>query len=759
MVTAPSLRMCLLSMPGGVLVRAVGGSARPRQRRRGRGVRLAGAAVLTLLLLVTTPALARADAIPVPAPSTAPSGAGRLTPDPQPGPSPQPPGGAPAAPTPAPATPSNPPGSLPWAGDVPPTGTGVAPDEDATGTCPAGATDCAGQPSIPPPPSPQTTPTAPDITGDGSGGGVVGWITRGITSAINSFFRGLVTAALNPLLTLLGETLLTTPTPSQLPAIGQMWQTSWGITVAAYSLLIMIGGITIMMYQTVQTRTSIKEILPRIPLGFLAASLSQFLAGQAIELANPIPAAILGQGLDGDTASAQLRNIILGAIVPPLGPTGATAEVNRSIFVVFLGLFLAGGVVALLCTYIARVVITVALIGVAPLALSGHALPQTEKMAFWWWRAFGACLGIQIAQSFVLIASFKVFFTPGGFTLLGPTKDGVVNLLAALTLIYLLFKIPFWMMPRIGRGGGILGRVIRSYVLGRTLGLLGGRTGTGRANRAPGRRRRRGRRRNGDGDPYARVEADANGQLLLPLTRVPRVRRPPRHRNVPHQRTPGTPRTRPGYRQLSIPFDDAIGVPGGRYLYRERGQWVDRDGQLLLPFEVDQASPPAPPPAGRRPPPTPTRRPGRGPRPRQLELQFDPYRGLRPDRTGQYALPLDGLQRAPRPDRPDAAQPGGATPPRRGGSLPSRRPRPVTGRQLELPFDPYQGVRADWTGQYALPLEGLQRLPRPSPPAPPSPARPGPTQRPAQPVPPRHQQLMLPHMPQRTRPRPTLPGR
>ncbi|WP_256804653.1 hypothetical protein [Frankia sp. ACN10a] len=409
-------------------------------------------------------------------------------------------------------------GSTPSTSNPPGGGTGTG---TSSPPCADDDADCLPQPTAPPPPTPHTTPTTPD-TGDGGGGGgggAVGWITRGITSAINSFFRSLVTAALNPLLDLLGRTLLTTPKPSDLPAIGELWTTSWGITVATYSILIMIGGITIMMFQSVQARTSIKEITPRIPLGFLAATLSQFLAGKAIEIANPLPAAILGQGLDPDTASQQLRNIILGAIAPPIGPTGATGVVNRSIFFIFLGLFLAGSIVALLCTYIARITITVALIGIAPLALSGHALPQTEKIAYWWWKAFFSCISIQISQSFVLIASFKVFFAPGGFTVFGPKPDGLVNLLAAITLIYFLFKIPFWMMPKIGQGGGsVLGRIVRAYVTGRALGLLGGgRFGRG-PQRTPTARRRQ--------TPPPRRQAQN------PITRRP-PRQPPRGRTTP----------------------------------------------------------------------------------------------------------------------------------------------------------------------------------------------------------------------------------
>jgi hypothetical protein len=726
----------------GTLVQAV--RAAGREHGRGRwGLRLAGAAALTLLLVVAFPALAHAAPVtPAAAPSAAPSAGSRPTPNPQPGPSPQAPtgtsgpsGASGTSPTPtAPAAPSNPPGSLPWAGDVPPTGT----DDSSPGACAGDAAGCSSKPSAPPPPSPQTTPTAPS-TG-GSGGGIVGWITDAINGAITAFFRTLVTAALNPLLDLLGHTLLTTPEPSQLPAIGEMWSTSWAISITAYGTLIMFGGITVMALGTVQSRISVKEVAPRIPIGFLASGLSQFLAGKAIQIANTLPGGILGQGLNPDTAAGQLKNIVLGAIVPTPGGYG------KSIFVIFLGVFLAGSVVALLCTYIARITIEVVLIGAAPLALAGHGHPLTEKMALWWWRAFFGCLGIQIAQSFVLIAAFKVFFTPGGFTVFGPSPDGVVNLLAAITLIYFLFKIPFWMMPRIGHGGsGIVGRVVRAYLIGRTLGLLGGRfrgrgpqrrRGPGPRPRPPGPRpgprpqpqpqpqpRPRpgpgpgpgpqpgprpqpqpqpgpqpgpgpGPRPGGPGprpqpgsggpaDPYGRIEVDADGQGLIPLTRVPRVRRPGPARGVPRPPRPASPadRSRPRHRQLSIPFGQAV-ASGGRYLPRDGGTWVDRDGQLLLPFEVDKPHPLAAPQPVRRPSSAPSR-PAR-PRGRQLELPFDPYRSIRPDRTGQYAFPLEGLHRAPRPTRP--AAPAALPPASRPASPP--RPTPPRYRQLMLPNMP-----------------------------------------------------------------------
>ncbi|WP_241840382.1 hypothetical protein [Frankia sp. CcI49] len=679
---------------------------------------LAGTAAFALLLVVLLPAVASAAPAP-PVPATAPSTDTPTptgpTPNAQPGPSPVPPGQE------APVTPAPSGGGVtpaPDAPDTPPDDTNTDTDSGGAGgpaePCPADTADCSTAAEVPPPPTPapQTTPAAPDTSGDG--GGIVGWITDAINDAITAFFRALVTAALNPLLDLLGRTLLTTPELSELPAIGELWSTSWAISVTAYGTLIMFGGITVMALGTVQSRISVKEVLPRIPIGFLAAGLSQFLATKAIQIANVLPGAILSDGLDPDAAAEQLKTIILAAIVPTPGGVG------KSIFVIFLGLFLAGSVVALLCTYIARVVIEVALIGAAPLALAGHGHPLTEKVAFWWWRAFFGCLGIQIAQSFVLIASFKVFFTPGGFTMFGPTPDGVVNLLAAITLIYFLFKIPFWLMPRIGHGGGgILGRVVRAYVMGRALGFLGGRgrrgagrvggrTGRGRGGRGRGGGGGRGRpRRGGPGggrgggspSPYAHVGATATGQLMLPLTQVPRVRRPGTARGVPRPPRQAGPagRARPRHRQLTIPFGQAV-APGGRYLPHGGGAWANRDGQLLLPFEVDQ---PRSPTAA----PQPMRRP---------------------------ASARAGAGRRSGPGRPTPS-----------------RPAPPRAWQPELPFDPYRGIRPDRTGQYALPLEGLHRTPRPARPAPaPVASRPS---LPARPVPPRYRQQMLPHMPRRPR--------
>lgn len=339
---------------------------------------------------------------------------------------------------------------------------------------------CPGQGCLPQPMTSAPPPTGPGTGPSGEGGAGeldcgITTISGCVTNALTGFLRGMVTAALNPLLDLLSTTLLTTPTPANLPRLGEVWDNSWQILLACYGLLVLIAGVLAMAYESLQTRHSIKEIAPRVVIGFLAGAVSLWVASQAIEIANGLAQAVMGDGLDASSAGQTLRNLVLGSV-------------NGGIFIIFVDLFLAGTLLVLLVTYIVRVVLTIVLVAGAPLALMFHALPQTEPIARWWCKAFGGCLAIQVVQSLALITAMKVFLTPGGFTLFGPTTSGLVNLLVALALFYILVKIPFWILGSIRVGGGrrsVVGTIARAYVIGKALGWVHGRPHGHPAGRRP----------------------------------------------------------------------------------------------------------------------------------------------------------------------------------------------------------------------------------------------------------------------------------
>ncbi|MET8759855.1 hypothetical protein [Lentzea sp. NPDC004782] len=290
-----------------------------------------------------------------------------------------------------------------------------------------------------------------------------------VGEGISAFVNKLVGEALNMLLRWIGSTLLSTPTLDQLPRIGEIWEQSRLLVVAAYSLLVLIAGIVLMGHESVQSRSSFREIAPRIVIGFIAANLSLFLGDQAIRFANAVSVAVLGDSLDPQTTGSAMAELFVAMV--------ARSVVDGGMFAGFLSLVVTILLVALGIGYVERVALTVILLGGAPLALMCHGLPQTEGVAYWFWRTGAGVLGIQVGQSLTLICALKVFLQPGGFAFFGTaTPNGIVNLIVLIALLWILVKIPGWVLHQAKPSGGrrsFVGGLARAFVFGKAMGLLG----------------------------------------------------------------------------------------------------------------------------------------------------------------------------------------------------------------------------------------------------------------------------------------------
>ncbi|MGC7097663.1 hypothetical protein ACPZ19_23575 [Amycolatopsis lurida] len=294
--------------------------------------------------------------------------------------------------------------------------------------------------------------------------------------ALNTVFRDVVNAALDPILELLANTALTTPTLDQLPGIGELWNSSWEIVLAAYGMLILVAGIVVMSHESVQNRYSIKEVGPRIPIGFLASALSLFFAEKFIRLANALSAAVLGDGVDPPSLSGTLKDALDGAL-------------SGGLFLIFVAVALIVIGLGLLIVYVVRGSITLILIITAPLFLMCHCLPHTDGIARWWWKAVGAVLAIQVAQSLVLLTAVRTFLA-GGTQLFSSTLSALGTLISAIALFYILFKIPFWFLAatKLGNGRSFLGGLAKAYIAAKTFGMVASRSGQAAAVAGGGRR-------------------------------------------------------------------------------------------------------------------------------------------------------------------------------------------------------------------------------------------------------------------------------
>jgi hypothetical protein len=274
---------------------------------------------------------------------------------------------------------------------------------------------------------------------------------------IDAWFRGLVTDALNPMLDLIGKTVLATPQVAGQGEVGQIWLISLGIADGLLVLFLLAAGALLMTNETLHSRYALKDALPRIVIAAVAANASLSLSGQLISFANALSSGFLAGGVDPAQASLQLKDFILGAVA------------GSGIFVILLGLVAAALAVMLLILYIVRATVVLILIAGAPLLLITHALPQTDGLARLWWRGMTAALGVQVAQALVLATAVRVFFNSGGRQALGLSVTGnLIDLLVCLCLFWILIRIPFWAKDMAFSGRRtMVGQAARTYVLAR----------------------------------------------------------------------------------------------------------------------------------------------------------------------------------------------------------------------------------------------------------------------------------------------------
>jgi hypothetical protein len=283
-----------------------------------------------------------------------------------------------------------------------------------------------------------------------------------VRKAVNDWFRGLVDDALRPSLELVGKTLLATPRVVGEERIRQLWQVVAGIANGLLILAALAAAALAMTHESVQTRYSIKEVLPRLFVAAVLVNASLALSGQMIAFANALSTGLVASGADAIRASQRMATWVVAAVS------------RGGIFMIFLGLACAAVAVVLLVLYIVRAALIVLLVCAAPIMLLAHALPQTEGLAHLWWRAMIAALSIQVAQALTLAVAVSIFFTPEGHSALGlSATGGLIDLLLALCLLWVLLKIPFWAKEAVFSGRrSTITTTVRAYVVSKASAAL-----------------------------------------------------------------------------------------------------------------------------------------------------------------------------------------------------------------------------------------------------------------------------------------------
>jgi len=198
------------------------------------------------------------------------------------------------------------------------------------------------------------------------------------------------------------DSLLTAPDVTVLPQVIALADRSRWVVNTAYVLALVVAGIIAMTYESVQVRYSVKELAPRLIVGFVAANMAVPLCQQLLVIANALTQALADQSITGHAMIAMLSDHI----------AAATQDGATSFLLVLVTLLIVVLVFTLLFHWITRIGVLIILVAVAPVALACYALPQLEGAARFWWRTMLGALGTQVLQVVAVVSGLKVFLDP-----------------------------------------------------------------------------------------------------------------------------------------------------------------------------------------------------------------------------------------------------------------------------------------------------------------------------------------------------------
>lgn len=273
-----------------------------------------------------------------------------------------------------------------------------------------------------------------------------------------------VLACLDTLIGLIAGILLATPDVTGLPQIRALTgRAVWIVDTVFVLAFVAAGVLTMTGGGHDRLRYEVKDLLPRMVVGFVAAHVSQPVCGALINLGNAAVVAFTGDGADHDGALTAVRTHLLAG----RDKTAALLFVVTAAIVVVL-------VATTLIGMIGRIIAVLLLTAVAPLALACHAMPQTDPAARLWWRSYTGALAVPVAQSLLLTAGQWMLLDPDNLLpALGLPVDpgGTVNLLIVVVLLWTTARVPKLMRRLSGSAGrtpGVLGSVVRVVLVEQT---------------------------------------------------------------------------------------------------------------------------------------------------------------------------------------------------------------------------------------------------------------------------------------------------
>ena len=293
------------------------------------------------------------------------------------------------------------------------------------------------------------------------------WLMDGLVS----WLAEKVVDLLSGLLAILASSLFVSPDVTVLPQVKSIADKSALIVNACFILAIIAVGIATMTGDSIQMRYGLKELIPRLVVGFVLSAFSVPLTGELISIANALTVSMTGT----TAPTTEAINFVKARIASAMSDEGS------ALLVAIIGLLIVVLMFMLVGSWLTRIGVLLILAGVAPVALACYATPWTQGAADLWWRTTLGCLATPALQAVGFSAGIDLLINPNSNLpiLLGLPGSDTLNLLLVVGVLWVTVKTPSMMSRFVTRKGspnigGVLLRAVFIQGITRRVPLLRG---------------------------------------------------------------------------------------------------------------------------------------------------------------------------------------------------------------------------------------------------------------------------------------------
>ncbi|MEH1130364.1 conjugal transfer protein TrbL family protein [Micromonospora sp. CPCC 206061] len=278
--------------------------------------------------------------------------------------------------------------------------------------------------------------------------GLVNWLAEKVVDLLSG------------LLAFLTSSVFLSPDVTVLPQVQTIAGKSALVVNVCYILAIITAGIVAMVGGSVEIQYGVKELVPRLVVGFILSNFALPLCSVLIEVANALTVSMVGTAAPTSQAVSMAKTHVASALTDP----------STALLALIIGLLIVFLFFALLFGWFVRVGVLVILAGLAPLALACYCLPYTQPVAALWWRTLLGCLGTAALQAIVFSTGIQLLIDPNSSlpVLLGLPGSDIVNLLLVVVVLWTTVKIPGLMRKFVthqGNSTNAVGLVLRTVAV------------------------------------------------------------------------------------------------------------------------------------------------------------------------------------------------------------------------------------------------------------------------------------------------------